>query len=225
MPAVDGMVINLTASDPRNGNQMMRWDAQAELLHPDIMVIHNALPFLSELPADAERAAEGKDAWEPSTVIAGDSAEASYDTAHRGSSHISLSGPEVEKTSTLLRLYGTMLHACESALLQFYTADVNPFATVSKGSGWELLRYAEGTRFGRHTDVVALNPVLSQRRLSVVAFCNEDYAGGHLVFPRQGVDITPEAGAMVVFPSGVAFPHEAEMVTRGVRYSVVTWYF
>jgi len=87
------------------------------------------------------------------------------------------------------------------------------------------VRYVKGGYFKEHVDVTRDHPVLGHRRLSVVIFCNDDFVGGNLVFPRQDITITPEKGLMVLFPSGFTHPHELTEITDGIKYSIVSWFF
>ena len=34
---------------------------------------------------------------------------------------------------------------------------------------------------------------------------------------------SPKKGSAIIFPSNFMFPHEAEVVTKGTRWSIVTW--
>ena len=53
---------------------------------------------------------------------------------------------------------------------------------------------------------------------------NEDYVGGELVFPRQGVsNINLEAGQLLLFPGAVTHPHECLELTHGSKYSLTIW--
>jgi predicted 2-oxoglutarate/Fe(II)-dependent dioxygenase YbiX len=58
--------------------------------------------------------------------------------------------------------------------------------------------------------------------VSVVCYLNDDYEGGELSFRLQDLKIKPKAGDMYVFPSNFMYPHIAEKVTGGIKYSLVT---
>jgi PKHD-type hydroxylase len=61
------------------------------------------------------------------------------------------------------------------------------------------------------------------RKLTVLAFLNEDFEGGRLYLQIGHEKIYPpqNAGTVLVFPSFVL--HGVEPVTKGIRRSVVTW--
>lgn len=58
--------------------------------------------------------------------------------------------------------------------------------------------------------------------LSIVGALNDDYEGGDLVF-WDSEKISLKAGQIMVFPSNFMYPHEVKSVTKGVRYSYVSW--
>jgi len=198
------------------------WAPRVEWLDRDIMLVRDALPFLRELPGEAEKLG----GWMPSNVIREsepnrlDMTEY-HDNAQRTSQRIAISTPNANPA---FASWAMRVSTCEGVLVQAYFLG-NPHARVTYASGWDLLRYGPGDRFGEHVDVVRGNPILAQRRLSAVAFCNDAFKGGELHFPRQRVTVTPETGALVVFPSGFTHPHESTPVVSGVKYSLVTWFF
>lgn len=69
-----------------------------------------------------------------------------------------------------------------------------------------------------------------QRVLSCLAYLNEDYEGGELIFNTvrddagQVIKMKPKVGEMIIFPSDIRFMHEVLNVTKGRRYSIVGWY-
>jgi predicted 2-oxoglutarate/Fe(II)-dependent dioxygenase YbiX len=58
--------------------------------------------------------------------------------------------------------------------------------------------------------------------LSVICLLNDDYEGGELVFFEDKI-LTPSQGDVIIFPSNFLFPHEVKPITKGIRYSVVSW--
>lgn len=86
---------------------------------------------------------------------------------------------------------------------------------------WEamnFIRYGEGQHFMEHHDHgFSYNCVVS-----LVGYLNDDYEGGGLTFRLQNLSIKPKAGDLYVFPSNYMYPHVAEKVTSGIKYSLVT---
>ena len=88
-----------------------------------------------------------------------------------------------------------------------------------------ILRYEKGGFYNRHID----SSVDGFRKYSVVIFLNNDYEGGRLRFfckSKKGeeyFDIQPEPGKCLIWPSTYLFMHAALPVTKGTRYTMVTW--
>lgn len=59
--------------------------------------------------------------------------------------------------------------------------------------------------------------------LSFIGNLNEDYEGGELVFFNGEVKLNLKQGDICMFPSCFMYPHQVYEVTKGKRYSFVTW--
>ena len=89
--------------------------------------------------------------------------------------------------------------------------------------GYRVLKYGGGAEYHAHHDHFRNNA----RSLSLVAFLNDNFTGGNLVFPRFNVNIQPRAGSVIMFPSNYPYLHIAEPVgekDNTVKYSLVTWF-
>ena len=93
----------------------------------------------------------------------------------------------------------------------------------------DLMRYREGGYYIRHADSQNMDPETNiwskviDRDLSLLIYLNDDFEGGELSFYKLNYQIRPRAGAAVMFPSDQRFLHQAETVTKGVRYAIVSW--
>jgi SM-20-related protein len=100
-----------------------------------------------------------------------------------------------------------------------------------------FLLYREGDHFRRHTDSHRDGPEREAipRRISTVLFLNgegapdkpDSYAGGQLTFyglmgDRLGLPLAGRPGLLVAFRSDLV--HAVTPVTRGERYTVVSWF-
>ena len=57
---------------------------------------------------------------------------------------------------------------------------------------------------------------------SVIGLLNDDYEGGDFVmFGDKKINI--KEGDLIIFPSLFLFPHEVKPITKGIRYSYITW--
>ena len=61
------------------------------------------------------------------------------------------------------------------------------------------------------------------RKLTVLVFLNDDFEGGKFYIQNSHERLYPEQkkGSVLIFPSFM--PHGVEPITKGVRYSIVTW--
>ena len=58
--------------------------------------------------------------------------------------------------------------------------------------------------------------------LSIIGILNDDYEGGELImFKDKKIDT--KKGDLLIFPSNFLYPHEVTPITKGVRYSYVSW--
>ena len=57
---------------------------------------------------------------------------------------------------------------------------------------------------------------------SVIGTLNDDYEGGEFVFWGD-YKVEIKKGSVLAFPSIYLFPHEVKPVTKGVRYSWISW--
>ena len=60
--------------------------------------------------------------------------------------------------------------------------------------------------------------------LTMIVGLNEDYYGGDLNI-LYGKDYKLETGECIVFPSNFLYAHEVKEITKGTRYSYVSWAF
>ena len=59
--------------------------------------------------------------------------------------------------------------------------------------------------------------------MSFVFYLNDEFEGGDFIFPEHNIRVRPKPGMLVTFPSSHDYLHGVEPVTRGKRYSIVTW--
>jgi predicted 2-oxoglutarate/Fe(II)-dependent dioxygenase YbiX len=53
---------------------------------------------------------------------------------------------------------------------------------------------------------------------------NNNYTGGELYFPRQGVSNSQlDVGSIILWPGQVTHPHECKELESGVKYSLTLW--
>jgi len=93
-----------------------------------------------------------------------------------------------------------------------------------KMEGINLLRYVKGNFYNTHID--SFHTI--NRQISIIINLNENYEGGDIVFMHPTTrkpysKISLKTGEMLMFPSNFMYPHQVTKITKGVRYSCVSW--
>tara|TARA_A100001391_G_scaffold183408_1_gene150614 strand:- start:977 stop:1525 length:549 start_codon:yes stop_codon:yes gene_type:complete len=87
----------------------------------------------------------------------------------------------------------------------------------------DLLKYTPGCKYEIHTDHYSY----TARHLSIIMNLNDKYKGGDLIFTDQKDKeikrLKLGKGSIVFFPSNFMYPHSIEPITKGTRYSIVSW--
>lgn len=93
---------------------------------------------------------------------------------------------------------------------------------ITNANQAEFLKYPAGGRYTAHMDTF-LNKQEECRKLTVLAFLNDDFKGGKFYFQDTHERLYPpqEKGTVLVFPSFLV--HGVEDVEEGTRYSAVCW--
>ena len=55
--------------------------------------------------------------------------------------------------------------------------------------------------------------------LGTVFYLNDDYEGGELYFPLQGIEFKPKPGAAYFFPGDQNYIHGVRPISKGIRYT------
>lgn len=105
-----------------------------------------------------------------------------------------------------------------STCLADYTR-VHQLPESYKDEDYRLLRYEGSAEYRTHHDHAADN----SRMISIVAYPKIDGIGGELDFPFFKTTIYPESNDVVIFPSNFPYAHTARPMSKGVKYSLVTW--
>lgn len=112
-----------------------------------------------------------------------------------------------------------LIFECAGKAIEKYNEMV-PEAKIEEDTGYELLRYKEGQFYTQHTDSFKARP----RAVSCSFALNDDYEGGEWGFFDNKIKIKPKKGSVVMFPSNFMYPHQINTVTKGTRYSIITWF-
>jgi hypothetical protein len=91
----------------------------------------------------------------------------------------------------------------------------------------QLVKWEGGQAMPPHADSV--NPdgsphPTAHRAFAAIVYLNDDYDGGEIWFPNQNMRVPPRRGLLVAFRGGLSHMHGVTEVTRGVRYTMPSWY-
>ena len=86
----------------------------------------------------------------------------------------------------------------------------------------EFLMYDVKGKYETHVDTFHQHSK-DARKLTILVFLNDDFEGGKFYIQNSHNRTYPEQkkGTVLIFPSFM--PHGVEPITKGVRYSIVTW--
>jgi len=88
-------------------------------------------------------------------------------------------------------------------------------------------RYPTGTMMRKHYDHI--HSIFEGENkgvpiVSIVGVLNDDYEGGDFVF-NGNHEVKLKIGDILIFPSNFLYAHEVKEITKGTRYSYVSWAF
>ena len=120
-------------------------------------------------------------------------------------------------------VHGVTLRCKKKVEVHFGTAElfVESFFVACLFTGDSHIPHADNERLENGGWIPNHTP---QRDYTGIAYLNEDFTGGDLVFPELDVVITPKAGLLVGFPSNHDFVHAVPEVLSGKRYSLPVWF-
>lgn len=123
--------------------------------------------------------------------------------------------------------YNTIQDKLWKAIYRYIVEDTQD-PNFSGWSGYTAIRfnrYETGTRMKRHVDHIK-DMFDGERKgnptLSIVGLLNDDYEGGEFVM-WDDTKIELKTGDLLMFPSNFLYPHVVNEITKGTRYSYVSW--
>jgi len=134
---------------------------------------------------------------------------------------LSMSNPitiEINKENRTC-IENNLYNACKLATQTFL--NIYPYFHVSKDSGFTLLKYEKTDGYGQHVDHDYSEVT---RILSLSILLNDDFDGGDWQFFDKEYNVKLSKGDAIIFPSNACFPHAVQNISRGTRYSMVTWF-
>jgi|TARA_R110002020_G_scaffold102695_1_gene240946 predicted 2-oxoglutarate/Fe(II)-dependent dioxygenase YbiX len=100
---------------------------------------------------------------------------------------------------------------------------------INKMSRFRLNRYDKNTNMAPHVDNIhdifyEADTHGNERGvpiLSIIGLLNDNYKGGEFYVCNQKINL--KQGDVLIFPSNFIYPHEVKTITKGTRYSFITW--
>ena len=95
--------------------------------------------------------------------------------------------------------------------------------SCKRHTDFRLNKYIEGGFMSKHCDNIhhSHGQEYGFPQVSALLFLNDDYDGGEFVVADKVYNT--KKGSGIIFPSNFMFPHEVKPITKGIRWSVVTW--
>jgi len=178
-----------------------------------IVVIKNALtnPLCDAILEEFKNSDEWQD-----TVIGSGEVKKNI----RNCKTIVISYPHIIEKNKKVRLkLDKYIFVSASECIQKYNTKF-PYCQIEEDSGYELLKYPEGCFYIEHVDSFKARP----RAVSCSFILNDDFEGGEFAFFDRELKYKLEKGDAIMFPSNFMYPHEVMPVTKGTRYSIITWF-
>jgi predicted 2-oxoglutarate/Fe(II)-dependent dioxygenase YbiX len=129
--------------------------------------------------------------------------------------------PTIEKSDPEIpKLIEKMVARLKVEVDNFFGVDANPTSPA-------MVRWLPGQLQMPHADKeLHTGPDAGQPNdfpyydLAGLFYINDDYEGGELYFPNQGIQFKPKAGAAYFFPGDKNYIHGVTEIKSGIRYTV-----
>jgi hypothetical protein len=120
-------------------------------------------------------------------------------------------------------------------ILEVYIKCLDEYAAENKldltyknldSQAWLFREYLPGTTMSAHIDGYGYakdNGEFVVPELTILFYINDNYEGGEIVFPEEGLSIKPKANSVIVFPSNKM--HSVSEVLSGKRYMTQTYIY
>ena len=122
--------------------------------------------------------------------------------------------------------YYEPLKSIVSDVANLYTEEVKKSKrnfVVQKTTDFRVNKYEKGGYMSLHCDNIhhSHGQQYGYPQASVLLFLNDDFEGGEFIVSELRLNINK--GDAIIFPSNFMFPHEVKKVTKGTRWSIVSW--
>ena len=178
-----------------------------------IITIENAIPH--DLCDTILKEYKDSNEWRPSLVGNG---KGILDTNIRNCDLIGLSN--FKKDQPIRKKIDDDLYHYIAKIGKKYTSKIGLNTNIiEKDCGYDLLRYKKNGFYIQHVD-----SRFDSRRLTCSLLLNNNYEGGEFAFFDRKLIYKLKKGSALLFPSNFIYEHEILPITKGTRYTVITWF-
>lgn len=154
--------------------------------------------------------------WQPTLTGGG------HDPNARKCNVICISEPQIiqdQNAELRQELDSALFDTVHDAIQEYQSLHKEFELEIQEDTGYELLKYEVGDYYIQHSDSFKDQP----RALTVIISINDNYEGGEVALFNRELKYKLNAGDILIFPSNFMYPHEITPVTKGIRYSLITW--
>ena len=126
----------------------------------------------------------------------------------------------LEQSPETIKLIDTFIQRLKNQVESFFNVDASPTFPA-------VVRWRMGDRQEPHADKelhegpdVGMPNAFPNYDIASLFYLNENYEGGELYFPIQGLEFKPKARAAYFFPGDKNFIHGVRPVISGLRYTI-----
>lgn len=120
--------------------------------------------------------------------------------------------------------YYSHLKECYLNCVNEYTKK-HPRVIPERFTDFRMNRYTKGGYMKSHIDNIhhSHGQQFGYPHITALLFLNDDYEGGDFILCDGEYEVPKKKGSCIIFPSNFMYPHEVKYVSKGTRYSVMTW--
>ena len=119
-------------------------------------------------------------------------------------------------------VYYNDIKAAFEYTIKKYSEEHELFSVIHH-TDFRVNKYSEGGFMSKHCDNIhhSHGQKYGFPQVSSLLFLNDNYEGGEFVVADEVYNT--KKGSVIIFPSNFMFPHEAKVVTKGTRWSIIAW--
>ena len=144
------------------------------------------------------------------------------DIAFYGSSGMGLmsNDPQLNNFGLSLSFFNDLREKFKEAVELVFERKVK--ANTSHAQKWDVGGFAnphsDNSDFDGNPNAFEINKYVA------ILYLNDNYEGGNLYFPDHNIEFKPPAYSLIVFPGGVENIHGVSEITKGTRYTMVSFW-